>query len=346
MSPHVTARSSCSVRTGFPADSRISLPAAATTKGILLCCGVLIASNLVMANSACAQSLFQRRYPASPASPAPAQYSPAGSEPSPTVVQPQGQPASTSDAKPADPAGGPAFSPGQPVPPQQGGSPDGSPPTGQPGSSGQPGSGTTSNVIMPAIQQVQYGGPMSVRMVSLMAVIPPEPRLHKKQDKIELIINESSLSTSQQKLDSNKKFDFTAQLSQFPSLAAMLGDLELRSGIGTVPPRVGVNSSDKFKGDGKYERTDRMTARVSGLVSDVKPNGMLLIEARESIQQDEETKTLVISGLCDPKDITNANTVQSSQLANLTIKIEHGGQIKNSATKGLIPRFFETLFNF
>ena len=199
---------------------------------------------------------------------------------------------------------------------------------------------------MPTTQQVQYGGPMSVRMVSLMAVIPPEPRLHKKHDKIELIVNESSLSTSQQKLDANKKFDFTAQLSQFPSLAKLLGDLELRNGIGTVPPKVSINSDDKFKGDGKYERTDRMTARISGLVSDVKPNGMLLIEARESIHQDEETKTMVISGLCDPKDITNANTVQSSQLANLTIRIEHSGQIKNSATKGLVPRFFETLFNF
>ena len=336
-------RHACTVT---PAASRCTPAAAAMSHRVLLCCGVLFAIHLAMASPVCAQSLFQRRYAAPPASPAAAHYSPAGVEPSPTVVQPQGQPAATSDGKPAEPAVKPAVTPGQPVSPQQGGSPEGAVPGSQSGPSGQTGSGTSSNVIMPTTQQVQYGGPMSVRMVSLMAVIPPEPRLHKKHDKIELIVNESSLSTSQQKLDANKKFDFTAQLSQFPSLAKLLGDLELRNGIGSVPPKVSINSDDKFKGDGKYERTDRMTARISGLVSDVKPNGMLLIEARESIHQDEETKTMVISGLCDPKDITNANTVQSSQLANLTIRIEHSGQIKNSATKGLVPRFFETLFNF
>ena len=48
-------------------------------------------------------------------------------------------------------------------------------------------------------------------------------------------------------------------------------------------------------------------------MQDVKPNGLILVEARESIQSDGEIKTMVLSGLCDPKDITNANTVQSSQ---------------------------------
>lgn len=191
----------------------------------------------------------------------------------------------------------------------------------------------------------QPSAPSAVRAVSLMAVIAPEPKMYRKQDKIDLIINQSSLSTSKQRLDANKKSDFTAALSQFPSLAKLFGDLEIRGGIGT-PVRLGINSDDKFKGDGTYERSDKMTARISGLVMDVKPNGLLLIEASETIQQDEERKTMVISGLCDPKDISNGNTVQSSQLANLTIRVEHAGQIKDTATKGVITRAVEFLFNF
>lgn len=293
---------------------------------LLLACGtVWVAGH----QTACAQSLFQPR-----ARPAPAPAATPGDQPSPAVVQPPaGQPAQPGqNDKPAAPATAPADAKA----PAAG--------SGTPGSA--PGNGTGSDVVMAPTSGTAGSGPRSIREMSLMAVIPPEPKLHKKHDKIELIVNESSLSTSQQKLDANKKFDFTAQLSQFPSLAAMIGDLELRNGIGAVPPKVGVNSDDKFKGDGKYERSDRMTARISGLVTDVKPNGMLLVEARESIQQDEETKTMVISGLCDPKDITNGNTVQSSQLANLNIRVEHSGPTKDAATKGLIPRFFETLFNF
>ena len=165
-------------------------------------------------------------------------------------------------------------------------------------------------------------------------------------DKIELIINESSLASSTQKASNNKKFEWASELSQFPSIAGLLAQLELRNGIGSPTPKIGIKNDDKFTADGKYERSDRFTARISGLVVDVKPNGHLVIEAKESIQNDGEIKTMVIAGVIDPKDITKANTVQSSQLANLVIKVENSGQVKDSTTKGLIPRIFETIFNF
>ncbi|MBY0262134.1 MAG: flagellar basal body L-ring protein FlgH, partial [Phycisphaerales bacterium] len=61
---------------------------------------------------------------------------------------------------------------------------------------------------------------------------------------------------------------------------------------------------------------------------------------------DREITTMVLSGTARQEDITKNNTLQSGQLAGLNIKIEHSGDVKDTAEKGLIPRVLETIFNF
>ncbi|MGQ0628559.1 MAG: flagellar basal body L-ring protein FlgH [Phycisphaerales bacterium] len=173
----------------------------------------------------------------------------------------------------------------------------------------------------------------------------PKPRTYQKHDKIEVIINETSLQKSEQSLETQKKYDLKAELSQFPSLKRLLEDATIADGIG-AGPGLGINSDSSFQGDGTSERKDRFTARISALVIDVKPNGSLVIEATETQQFDAETKTLVVSGLCDPKDITKEGTVQSSQLAGLIIKVNHEGALKESSEKGIITRIFDAIFDF
>lgn len=185
-----------------------------------------------------------------------------------------------------------------------------------------------------------------LQSMSLFAVVPPKPRTYQKHDQIEIIINESSAAKLKQKLDTDKSYDFSAELSAFPSLEALI-EAQLRNNPASqLPAKVGVKSDDKWEGEGTMERKDTLTARVSGRVVDVKPNGLLVVEAKESRQQDEEIYTLVLSGTCRSEDITKNNTVQSSQLADLTIRIDNEGQVKRASEKGLIPRFFDFFFNF
>lgn len=192
------------------------------------------------------------------------------------------------------------------------------------------------------------GSPARLRLrdSSLYVVVPPEPKTFTKHDKVEIIINESAISKAQQTLDTKKRYNLQAELSQFPSLQALFLDSTLANGIGDVKPGLGVTATDNHKGEGKYERKDQLTARISAIVLDVKPNGHLVVEATETIQQDAEIKTMVLSGIVDPQDITNARTVQSSQIANLSIRLEHQGRVKDAGDKGLIPRVLESIFSF
>lgn len=200
----------------------------------------------------------------------------------------------------------------------------------------------------PAVAAPSPTGSAAERLqgASLFAVVPPKPRRYEKHDQIEVIINESTASKLYQKLDTEKNYDIAAELSSFPSLEALIEGQIRNNPASRLPARVGVKSKNKFEGDGTMERKDNLTARISGRVVDVKPNGVLVIEARESRQQDEETYVLVLSGTCRSEDITRNNTIQSSQLADLTIRIDNEGQVKKASEKGLIPRFFDFIFNF
>ncbi len=181
---------------------------------------------------------------------------------------------------------------------------------------------------------------------SLFAVVPPKARTYQKHDLLEVIINESSVEKMQQSLDTKKNYDTSAQLTDFPSLEALIEGQLRNNPASKLPAKIGLKSNDKWKGEGDYQRKDNLTARLSAKVVDIKPNGTLVVEARESRQQGEETYTLVLSGTCRSEDITKNNTIQSSQLADLNIRIDHEGQVKRAAEKGFISRFFDAIFNF
>lgn len=192
-------------------------------------------------------------------------------------------------------------------------------------------------------QQRDPAGPLAG--VSLLAVQAPKPKTYAVHDQITIVIDENSKQTSDQKLDTKKDYSIKAALDKFPSLEKLL-ELQVENGDTTSQADLGVSGNNKFKGEGKYERTDRFVAKVTAKIIDVKPNGVLVLEARKTIVSNEETQTYIMSGECRREDVTTSNTVLSSQLANLTLIAKNEGQVKDSSTKGFIPRLLEAVFGF
>ncbi|HRJ51059.1 MAG: flagellar basal body L-ring protein FlgH [Phycisphaeraceae bacterium] len=184
-----------------------------------------------------------------------------------------------------------------------------------------------------------------LRAASLTYSEPPPPRIVQINDLVTIIIDETSKQKSEQTLDTKKNYDFEAVLEKFPSLRKLI-DGELATGNSEPVVEMGIGSKNKFKGEGTFERTDRFSARIQAKVIDVKPNGVLVLEARKVVETGEEKQTIILSGSCRKEDVTNANTVLSTQLAELAISTQQEGEVRNSATKGLIPRLFEAIFNF
>lgn len=184
-----------------------------------------------------------------------------------------------------------------------------------------------------------------LRGYSLTLVETPKPREYQLHDKVTIIVSELSKQTATSKLDTKKDVKLKAGLNQFPSLSQLM-ELIVETDEGSPITGVDLSANPKFKGDGKYERSDRFTDRITATVIDVKPNGVLVLEAKRMIAKDDEVQSLVLAGECRREDVTDSNTVLSSQLADMTLIVKNEGEVKDAASKGLLTRVFESVFNF
>lgn len=184
-----------------------------------------------------------------------------------------------------------------------------------------------------------------LRATSMMYIAPPKPRKFEIHQQVMILVDENSQSTSKESLETKKDMQQNASLKKFPSLKDLI-EGELRTGDSSPIVEFGVADKSKYKGEGTYQRDDRFTAKISATVIDVKPNGILVIEARKSITTNGETKTLVLAGTCRREDVTGSNTVLSSQLADLTIVQETSGELRDASDKGWITRVLEAVFSF
>ena len=185
----------------------------------------------------------------------------------------------------------------------------------------------------------------SLEGYSMFVITPPPPKRLALHDLVTIIVNETSRSTRTQSLETEKEYTAEAQLARFPSLSDLI-EARLVAGDANTDNLLDIDATSEFTGEGEYERSDRMTARIQAEVIDIKPNGVLVLEARSSIQTDEEIQVFVLSGNCRSDDITDQNTIQSSQLHNLNIVSKNEGEVRKSAKKGVIPRVLEAIFAF
>ncbi len=188
----------------------------------------------------------------------------------------------------------------------------------------------------------------SVAASSISAVRLQQPRTFSINDLITIVIHESVQSDSDASLDTEKSFEMDGKISSFPNLRLSdLVDFQLGpSSMKRGQPQLGLEFESTFEGDGQRRRRDTFTARITGRVIDVKPNGTLVVEGRKYLKTDKETTTLLITGTCRPQDVTAGNTILSTQLYDLHLTAEHGGELRKASKKGLLTKLFELIFNF
>lgn len=185
----------------------------------------------------------------------------------------------------------------------------------------------------------------ALQQVSLFAVEPPRPREFAAEGLVTIIISERSQFDRKQSAESEKDYENSAALKKFLDLLDLL-ELQVAATSAARLPEVEIESESKFEGEGTYKREDRFTDRITAKILETKPNGTLVLEARRQWTTDEEDQVAVLSGICRAEDVTDANTIQSNQLYDLRLRVENNGELDKSTKKGLIPRVWETIFNF
>lgn len=87
---------------------------------------------------------------------------------------------------------------------------------------------------------------------------------------------------------------------------------------------VSINSNREIKGDGKVDRKESIDVVFAAVVTQVLPNGNLVIEGSQEIRVSYELRRLTMRGIIRRADISSDNTIESKKIAEL--RVSYGGE--------------------
>jgi flagellar L-ring protein precursor FlgH len=126
--------------------------------------------------------------------------------------------------------------------------------------------------------------------------------------------------------------------------------LGLESTLGKILPKafvpktaIATNTSLAASGTGGVTRQEQIQLTIAAVVTEVLPNGNMVIQGRQEVETNNETRVLTVAGIVRPEDITAANTIMHTQIAEARIAYGGKGDIsavqKTAGGTALMQRF-------
>ncbi len=158
-------------------------------------------------------------------------------------------------------------------------------------------------------------------------------------DILTVVISESVATQSSQSTKSNKASNIDAGISQFlyPPALSKLGT------HGGVLPSTKMSAKNDFSGGGEISNNQSLSGRAAVLVTDVLPNGNLVIEGVRVITFSGETQYVVLHGLVRAEDVSSSNTVASTNVADVRLEFISDGALTDAQKRGWLTKIYDKL---
>jgi flagellar L-ring protein precursor FlgH len=133
--------------------------------------------------------------------------------------------------------------------------------------------------------------------------------------------------------------------SESAGVSSLLGLEKVLPG-GDPAKLVAGNSKSQFDGSGSISRSETISMTMSAIVTDVLPNGNLVIRGRQEIRVNYELRELIVTGIVRPQDIARDNSIRHSQIAEARISYGGRGQLTQAQQARWGQQIYDALFPF
>ncbi|HAH11488.1 MAG TPA: flagellar basal body L-ring protein [Alphaproteobacteria bacterium] len=143
----------------------------------------------------------------------------------------------------------------------------------------------------------------------------------------------------------SRKSDEKADLTNLLGLETGVVGKLLPDGY-TPSAALDIGSDSATQGAGAVNRSEKIALTVAAVVSQVLPNGNLVVEGRQEVRINFEVRELTVSGIVRPEDVSATNEIKHSQLAEARISYGGRGQLTDMQQPRLGAQVVDILFPF
>jgi flagellar L-ring protein precursor FlgH len=156
---------------------------------------------------------------------------------------------------------------------------------------------------------------------ALFANLGRDLKASRVDDLVTIVVNETFSAVASGDVKTQRQS--TAQ----SSITALAG---ITKAAGPWANLANTNAQSQLQGTGETSRGAVLTANLSARVTNVLPNGYLVIEGTKRVQVSSENQVVTVRGVIRPVDLSPINTIPSNQIAQMEIQVSGKGVIGDS----------------
>ena len=149
-----------------------------------------------------------------------------------------------------------------------------------------------------------------------------DQRASRVGDILTVQIDISDSAKTQNSTNTSRTTTNKAGVPHFFGLETVLG--HILPGAFDPSQMVETSGATNNAGAGAVNRSEKISLTVAATVVQVLPNGNLVIQGLQEVKTNGEVRQLTVAGIVRPEDISNANTIRHTQIAEA--RIYYGGR--------------------